>query len=186
MLYFLPIDSVEEAENDVPDRKYHLGCDWWLVDCPGTSRCRPRVCDHDHRDPLRLAACETRRDLLHASWKRDCADRMRHKRSQWRITDETYIIKARNGLPRITVVQKKYYDMVSNILQKVELALIVEGQYPKDNNRVLGYDCAHETDLGPVHKHEMGKISPSSLNLSEALNAFNEEVHEYLKKNGYR
>ena len=74
MLYFLPIDSVEEAENDVPDRKYHLGCDWWLVDCPGTSRCRPRVCDHDHRDPLRLAACETRRDLLHASWQRDRAD----------------------------------------------------------------------------------------------------------------
>ena len=89
-------------------------------------------------------------------------------------------------MPRITVVQKKYYDMVSNILQKVELALIVEGHYPKDNDRVLGYDCAHETDLGPVHKHEMGKISPSSLNLSEALNAFNEEVHEYLKKNGYR
>jgi hypothetical protein len=111
---------------------------------------------------------------------------MRHKRSPWRLIDETYIIKGRNGLPRITVVQKKYYDMVSNKLQKVELALIVEGKCFKDNDRLLGYDCAHDTELGPVHKHEMGKISSTSLNLSEALNAFNEEVHEYLKKNGYR
>lgn len=89
-------------------------------------------------------------------------------------------------MPRITVVQKKHYDTVSNELKKVELALIVEGQYSEDNDRILGYDCAHETEMGTVHKHERGKIFPSSCTMSEALNAFNEEVHEYLKKNGYR
>ena len=67
----------------------------------------------------------------------------------------------------------------------MELFLIAEGKFPEDNDRLFGYDCAHQSQLGKVHRHWYGKIDQCQMNLDQVVPQFEEEVRNYLQENGY-
>ncbi len=67
----------------------------------------------------------------------------------------------------------------------MELFLILEWGHPKDDARLFGYDCAHQSQLGKVHRHWYGNIDHCQLTLDEVVPRFEEEVKNYLQENGY-
>lgn len=100
-------------------------------------------------------------------------------------SDQSLRIKKKRDQPAVLVKRLKWYDRKTEELSRVELFLIVEGKFPEDNDRLFGYDCAHQSQLGKVHRHWYGKIDQCQLNLDEVVPQFEEEVRNYLQENGY-
>lgn len=79
------------------------------------------------------------------------------------------------------VVRKKWYDKKTKDLVRVELSLVVYGSYLENNDRLFGYDCAHQSRLGPVHRHVKGDIETldGTPDLSEVVKMFEKEWKQY-------
>jgi|ACXJ01.1.fsa_nt_gi hypothetical protein len=99
--------------------------------------------------------------------------------------DETVVIKAKKGRPQVHIVRKKFFETENGPLKRLELSLIVKNAFPADNDRILGYDCSHESEYGPVHRHDHGKITSCNLSLEDVLEKFTGEVQTYLNDNHY-
>ena len=99
-----------------------------------------------------------------------------------RVEDQSTWLKAKRGHPSIKIVRKKYFDPASGKQLKFELALIIPGQCPGDNDRVLGYDCSHQSGLGDFHRHWMGDVLECKMNQEEVFECFEKEVRDYLEQ----
>ncbi|EAY57121.1 MAG: hypothetical protein UBAL2_80490403 [Leptospirillum rubarum] len=95
--------------------------------------------------------------------------------------NESHFLKDRKNRKIGEVVRKKWYDKKTKDLVKVELSLIVYGSCPGDNDRLFGYDCAHQSQLGSVHRHVEGKIETLAVipSLSEIVEMFEKEWKQY-------
>ena len=101
------------------------------------------------------------------------------------LSDESVRIKRKEDRPAVLIKRLKWYDERTGKLSRVELFLIVEEKFPKDKDRLFGYDCAHQSQLGEVHRHWYGNIERCQLTLDEVVPRFEEEVKNYLQENGY-
>lgn len=116
--------------------------------------------------------------------RRKNADRQKNVRTQRRFLepkDESHFLKDRKNRKIGEVVRKRWYDKETKDLVKVELSLIVYGSCPEDDDRLFGYDCAHQSQLGSVHRHVRGQIEPfdNPPGLSEIVAMFESEWKHY-------
>ncbi|MHB8368977.1 MAG: hypothetical protein ACYDBP_04690 [Leptospirales bacterium] len=97
------------------------------------------------------------------------------------LKNESHFLKDFKNRRIGEVVRKKWYDKETKDLVKVELSLIVYGSCPEDDDRLFGYDCAHQSQLGSVHRHVRGQIEPfdNPPGLSEIVAMFESEWKHY-------
>ena len=98
------------------------------------------------------------------------------------LTDESLYIKRKKDRPAVLIKRLKWCDKKTGKLSRVELFLILEWGSPQDDARLFGYDCAHQSQFGEVHRHWYGNIERCQLTLDEVVLRFEEEVKNYLER----
>lgn len=111
----------------------------------------------------------------------DRKDLARFPRQFLELKNESHFLKDRKNRTIGEVVRKKWYDKKTKDLVKVELSLVIYGSCPTDNDRLFGYDCAHQSQLGSVHRHVEGKIETLAVipSLSEIVEMFEKEWKQH-------